>query len=50
MPKTLPNALDLTNKLSAGIQFWNLFNAKALMSHHTAFRHFLKDKGIPSGV
>lgn len=26
------------------IQFWNLFNAKALMSHHTAFRHFLKDK------
>lgn len=28
------------------IQFWNLFNAKALMSHHTAFRHFLKDKGI----
>ena len=27
------------------IQFWNLFNAKALMSHHTAFRHFLKDKG-----
>ena len=23
------------------IQFWNLFNAKALMSHHTAFRHFL---------
>ena len=28
------------------IQFWNLFNAKALMSHHTAFRHFLKDKGM----
>lgn len=27
------------------IQFWNLFNAKAL-SHHTAFRHFLKDKGM----
>ena len=29
-----------------GVQFWNLFNAKALMSHHTAFRHFLKDKGM----
>lgn len=28
------------------IQFWNLFNAKALMSHHTAFRHSLKDKGM----
>lgn len=28
------------------IQFWNLFNAKALMRHHTAFRHFLKDKGM----
>ena len=28
------------------IQFWNLFNAKALMSHHAAFRHFLKDKGM----
>ena len=28
------------------IQFWNLFNAKALMSDHTAFRHFLKDKGM----
>lgn len=28
------------------IQFWNLFNAKALMSHHSAFRHFLKDKGM----
>ena len=28
------------------IQFWNLFNAKALMSHHTAFRHFLKDQGM----
>lgn len=28
------------------IQFWNLFNAKALMSHHTAFRHFLKNKGM----
>lgn len=28
------------------IQLWNLFNAKALMSHHTAFRHFLKDRGM----
>lgn len=28
------------------IQFWNLFNAKVLMSHHTAFRHFLKDRGM----
>ncbi|TFH84274.1 calcium-translocating P-type ATPase, PMCA-type [Segatella hominis] len=28
------------------IQFWNLFNDKALMSHHTAFCHFLKDKGM----
>ena len=28
------------------IQFWNLFNAKALMSHHSAFRHFLKDRGM----
>lgn len=28
------------------IQFWNLFNAKALMSHHTAFRHFPKDRGM----
>ena len=28
------------------IQFWNLFNAKALMSHRAAFRHFLKDKGM----
>ena len=28
------------------IQFWNLFNAKALMSHRTTFRHFLKDKGM----
>ena len=28
------------------IQFWNLFNAKALMSHHTAFRHFLKNRGM----
>lgn len=32
------------------IQFWNLFNAKALMSHHTAFRHFLKDKGMILGL
>ena len=24
----------------------NLFNAKALMSHHPAFRHFLKDRGM----
>ena len=28
------------------IQFWNLFNAKALGSNRTAFRHFLKDKGM----
>ena len=28
------------------IQFWNLFNAKALGSNHSAFRHFLKDKGM----
>ena len=28
------------------IQFWNLFNAKSLGSNHTAFRHFLKDKGM----
>ena len=28
------------------IQFWTLFNAKALMCHHTAFCHFLKDKGM----
>ena len=28
------------------IQFWNLFNAKALGSNRTAFRHFMKDKGM----
>ena len=28
------------------IQFWNLFNAKALGSSHSAFRHFLADKGM----
>ena len=28
------------------IQFWNLFNAKSLGSSRTAFRHFLKDKGM----
>jgi len=28
------------------IQFWNLFNAKALGSNHSAFRHFLQDKGM----
>ena len=28
------------------IQFWNLFNAKALGSDHSAFRHFLQDKGM----
>ncbi len=28
------------------LQFWNLFNAKALMSDRTAFRHLLKDKGM----
>ena len=28
------------------IQFWNLFNAKSLGSNRTAFRHFLKDKGM----
>ncbi len=28
------------------LQFWNLFNAKALGSSHTAFRHFLQDKGM----
>ena len=28
------------------IQFWNLFNAKALGSSHSAFRHFMKDKGM----
>ena len=40
--------IEAGNQLSedAVVQFWNLFNAKALMSHHTAFRHFLKDKGM----
>ena len=28
------------------IQFWNLFNAKALGSSYSSFRHFLKDKGM----
>lgn len=28
------------------IQFWNLFNTKSLGSNRTAFRHFLKDKGM----
>lgn len=28
------------------LQFWNLFNAKALMSNCTAFRHLLQDKGM----
>lgn len=28
------------------IQFWNLLNAKSLGSNRTAFRHFLKDKGM----
>ncbi len=28
------------------IQFWNLFNAKSLGSNHSAFRHFLHDKGM----
>ena len=28
------------------IQFWNLFNAKTLGSNHSAFRHFLADKGM----
>ena len=28
------------------IQFWNLFNAKALGSNRTAFRHFMQDKGM----
>ncbi len=28
------------------LQFWNLFNAKALGSNHSAFRHFLQDKGM----
>ena len=28
------------------IQVWNLFNAKALGSNHSAFRHFFQDKGM----
>ena len=28
------------------IQFWNLFNAKALGSNYSAFRHFWADKGM----
>lgn len=28
------------------LQFWNLFNAKALGSTHSAFRHFFADKGL----
>lgn len=28
------------------LQFWNLINAKALMSNCTAFRHLLQDKGM----
>ncbi|MCH4018993.1 MAG: calcium-translocating P-type ATPase, PMCA-type [Prevotella sp.] len=28
------------------LQFWNLFNAKALGSHHSAFHHFFADKGM----
>ena len=28
------------------IQFWNLFNAKSLGSSYSAFRHFMKDKGM----
>ncbi len=28
------------------LQFWNLFNAKALGSNYSAFRHFLRDKGM----
>ncbi len=28
------------------IQFWNLFNAKALGSNRTAFHHFMQDKGM----
>ena len=28
------------------LQFWNLFNAKALGSNRSAFRHFLQDKGM----
>jgi Ca2+-transporting ATPase len=28
------------------LQFWNLFNAKALGSRHSAFYHFFESKGI----
>lgn len=28
------------------LQFWNLFNAKALGSNHSAFRHFFANKGM----
>lgn len=28
------------------LQFWNLFNAKSLGSHHSAFRHFFLDRGL----
>ena len=28
------------------LQFWNLFNAKALGSNRSAFHHFLRDKGM----
>ena len=28
------------------LQFWNLFNAKSLGSAHSAFRHFVLDKGL----
>jgi Ca2+-transporting ATPase len=28
------------------LQFWNLFNAKTLGSVHSAFRHFVLDKGL----
>jgi Ca2+-transporting ATPase len=28
------------------LQFWNLFNAKTLGSHHSAFRYFYRDRGM----
>ena len=28
------------------LQFWNLFNAKTLDSCHSAFRHFVLDRGL----
>lgn len=28
------------------LQWWNLFNAKAMGSDHSSFRHFLADKGL----